>query len=110
MVLFHDHGTHQCLTSAGLPLGLMSNADYKEFSSEFNPDESLLLFRDGEVEIENADEKMLGSEGLIKILKSQGYPQSPLQMATLEEALLKYSNSIRLEDDLTIIEMKFRKS
>ncbi|MHC4386418.1 MAG: PP2C family protein-serine/threonine phosphatase [Planctomycetota bacterium] len=110
MVLFHDDGTHQCLMGAGLPLGLMPNADYEEFSSEFNPGESLLLFSDGAVEIENADEKMLGSEGLIKILKSQGYPQSPLQMANLEEALLKYSNSIRLEDDLTIIEMKFQNS
>ena len=61
----------------------------------------------GAVEIENAEEEILGSEGLIKILESRGYPQSPLKMEALEEDLLKYSNSIRLADDLTIIEIKF---
>ncbi len=28
-------------------------------------------------------------------------------MDTLEKALLKYSNAIRLEDDLTLMEMRF---
>ncbi len=59
-----------------------------------------------EVEIKNADGKMLGPHGLIEILKSQDYPRSHLSMEALEEALLKYSNSIRMEDDLTIIEIR----
>jgi serine phosphatase RsbU (regulator of sigma subunit) len=106
IILFHSNGTYECLKSAGLPLGLMSNANYEEFSTEFHQDDALLLFSDGAVEIENADGKMLGSQGLIEILKSQDYPRSHLSMEALEEALLKYSNSIRLEDDLTIIEMR----
>lgn len=108
IVLFHADGTYECLMSAGLPLGLMSDADYEEFSSEFHDGDSLLLFSDGAVEIENAESKMLGVHGLIEILKSQNYPQSPLRMEALEEAMLKYSNSIRLEDDLTIIEIRFQ--
>jgi PAS domain S-box-containing protein len=106
MVLFHDDGTHEFLKSSGVPLGLVPDAGYEDVAYDFNPGDSVLLFSDGAVEIENADEKVLGSEGLMNILKSQGYPQSPLQMVALEEALLKYSNAIRLEDDLTIIEIQ----
>jgi serine phosphatase RsbU (regulator of sigma subunit) len=88
----------------------MSNADYEEFSAEFHQDDTLLLFSDGAVEIENADGKMLGPNGLIEILKSQDYPRSHLSMEALEEALLKYSNAIRMEDDLTIIEIRFQRN
>jgi hypothetical protein len=50
---------------------------------------------------------MLGVDGLIAILKELDYPQSGIRAAAVEEQLLKYSNSIRLEDDLTFIEMRF---
>jgi len=40
-------------------------------------------------------------------LKSLGYPKSGIQITRVEEALLKYSNSVRLEDDLTLIEVHF---
>jgi PAS domain S-box-containing protein len=110
IVLFHADGTHESSNSGGLPLGLMSDAGYEEFSAEFHQGDSLLVFSDGAVEIENTEGKMLGSEGLIEILKRQDYPQSPLQMELLEEALLKYSNSIRLEDDLTIIEVRYQRN
>jgi PAS domain S-box-containing protein len=107
IVLYHADGAYECLKSTGLPLGLMTDAGYEEFSTEFRQGDSLLLFSDGAVEIKNANGKILGAEGLIDILKGQGYPQSQLQMEALEEALLKYSNSIRLDDDLTIVEVRF---
>jgi serine phosphatase RsbU (regulator of sigma subunit) len=108
VLLVHKNGTYECLKSDGLPLGLMSDADYEEFSAKFLEGDSLLLFSDGAVEIENADRKMLETEGLIEILKSQDYPRSPLRMEALQKALLQYSDSIRLEDDLTIIEIRFQ--
>ena len=40
------------------------------------------------------------------MLKKQGYPGADIQMVALEEELLKYSNGIRLEDDLTFIEIR----
>jgi len=110
IVLMHENGTYECLKSAGLPLGLMSDADYKECSTEFHQGDNLLLFSDGAVEIENAEGKMLGAHGLIEILKGQDHPQSPLRTEALKEALLKYSNSIHLEDDLTIIEVRCQRN
>jgi phosphoserine phosphatase RsbU/P len=56
----------------------------------------------------NAAGEMLGLDGLIEMLKKQGYAAADLQMEALEEDLLKYSNCIRLADDLTLIEIRIR--
>ena len=72
---------------------------------KLHADERLLFFSDGAIEIHNAENKMLGIDGLIAILKKLGYPKSGIQITAVEEALLRYLNSIRLEDDLTLIEM-----
>jgi serine phosphatase RsbU (regulator of sigma subunit) len=87
--------------------GLMEEADYDEIEMKVQSGDSLLLFSDGAVEIHNAENRMLGVEGLIAMLKTFGYPQKALQIETIEEELLKYSNSVRLEDDLTFMEVRF---
>lgn len=54
-----------------------------------------------------ADGMMLDIGGLVTILRKQGCPECGIDMAALEEELLKCSNAIRLEDDLTLIEVRF---
>jgi phosphoserine phosphatase RsbU/P len=98
-------GEFQQVDCPGLPLGLMSDAAYSDIRFEFQPGDRLLLLSDGAIEISNADGKLLGIDGLIGILKDLGYPQSGLPLAAMEEKLLKYSNAVRLEDDLTLVEV-----
>jgi hypothetical protein len=50
---------------------------------------------------------MLGTERLVDILSSLRYPEAGLSIEPLQEALLTYSNSIRLDDDLTLLEARF---
>lgn len=107
VLLMHADGTHECLESAGLPLAIMDDADYEEAGSEIQEGDRLLFFSDGAVEIHNAAEEMLDLGGLIGILRQQNYPTADIQMDALEEELLKYSNGIRLDDDLTFIEIRF---
>jgi hypothetical protein len=57
--------------------------------------------------IQNAQNEWLGVEGFTQILKSLDYPKAPLSMNTLEEKLLMYSNDIRLQDDITVIEARY---
>ena len=85
----------------------MEDAPYDETKLECSPGDRLLFFSDGAIEIHNAEDRLLGVDGLIAILKKQGYPASGIQIAAIEEELLKYSNAVRLEDDLTLIEMAF---
>ena len=41
------------------------------------------------------------------ILKASGYPESGVRMAAIEEGLLKFSHAIRLDDDVTFMEVRF---
>jgi len=107
VLLVHADGTHECLESPGLPFGIMEDASYEETSIPIQEGDHLLLFSDGAVEVQNADGQMLNLGGLIGILKEQDYPARDIQMDALEEALLKYSDGIRLDDDLTFIEIRF---
>jgi phosphoserine phosphatase RsbU/P len=95
------------IESAGLPFGLMEDADYDEVEAQFHEGDCLLFFSDGGVEVHNAQDELLGTDGLIRILRRLGYPASTLRMNALEEELLLYSNSIRLLDDLAFIEVRF---
>ena len=99
------------LQSSGLPFGFTEEipeaAAYQEQTVPLKAGDAILMFSDGAFEIHNASNEMLGVDGLINILKELNYPREPLNMATLELALLKFSNDIRLQDDLTILEARF---
>jgi len=107
VLLMHADGTYESLESSGLPLAVMQDAPYGDTTVELRGGDSLLLVSDGAIEIENATGEMLGMDGLVRILRNQGYPETVVDMKALEEALLKYSNSIRLEDDLTLVEIRY---
>jgi serine phosphatase RsbU (regulator of sigma subunit) len=104
-LLIHASGEFQQVECPGLPFGLMEDAPYDDTNLALHPNDRLLLFSDGAMEIHNAENKLLGVDGLIAILKRLGYPDSGIRGTALEEELLKYSNSIRLEDDLSLIEI-----
>jgi PAS domain S-box-containing protein len=101
-------GAIEPLDAAGLPFGMMEDATYDETQTRFGEGECLLLFSDGAVEVHDAKDALLGVNGLVRILKGIGYPESGLRIAAIEEQLLLYSNDIRLPDDLTFIEVRFR--
>jgi PAS domain S-box-containing protein len=101
------NGTIEELTSSGLPLGMMEDADYEAVEAHFAPGDCLLFFSDGAAEVHNAQGQLLGVGGLARLLQGLGYPASGLQISRLEEQLLVYSNEIQLTDDLTFIEVRF---
>ena len=90
-----------------MPLGMMEDAEYEETEVQFEKDETFLLYSDGAVEVHNARDELLGTQGLVRILRQIGYPASGLQIGAIEEQLLLYSNNIRLPDDITFIEARF---
>lgn len=107
LVIVRDTGHIEEMAAAGLPFGLIADADYDETECYCAPGDCVLLFTDGAVEIADASGAMLGREGLMRILKSQGYPASDISIEPLQEALLTFSNWIRLDDDLTLLAVRF---
>jgi phosphoserine phosphatase RsbU/P len=100
-------GATETVESTGLPFGMMEDVVYDELTARFDPGDCLLLFSDGAFEIHDAHDRMLGVDGLVRILEAHGYPQAGLQQKAIEEDLLKHSNAIRLVDDVTFIEARF---
>ncbi|MCE5268930.1 MAG: SpoIIE family protein phosphatase [Planctomycetaceae bacterium] len=104
---FRDGGRIEELQSAGLPFGMMEDADYEETEARFDRGDCLLFFSDGATEVHNAAGQLLGTQGLVRVLRETGYPAHGLHMSAVEEQLLLYSNEIRLSDDLTFIDVRF---
>jgi serine phosphatase RsbU (regulator of sigma subunit) len=95
------------IESSGTPFGMLSGVDYDEVAVQLERGDCVLFFSDGAFEIHNARDELLGIEGLARILQESGYPESGIQMAAIEEKLLRFSNAIRLDDDVTFIEARF---
>ena len=106
-LIIHEDWTIERPKSTGPPLGVMEDIHYKVDTVKLAPGDAILLFSDGAIEIQDAGNEWLGIEGFIQILKNLDYPTTPIDMDTLEEELLKFSNDIRLQDDITIIEARF---
>jgi sigma-B regulation protein RsbU (phosphoserine phosphatase) len=106
-LIIHEDWTVEEPKSQGPPLGVMEDIPYREKTVKLIPGDSILLFSDGAVEIQNARDEWLGVKEFTEILKGLDYPKTPLNMEAFEEQLLKYSNDIRLQDDITIIETRY---
>lgn len=106
-LLIRSNQAFEKIECPGPPLGIMEDVPYKEQIVELESGDSLLLFSDGAFEIRNDQDELLGVDGLANILISLGYPQNQLNMDALQEELLKFSNEIRLQDDITIMEVRF---
>lgn len=106
VVIFRSQGEVEQIELPGMPFGVMEDGVYEEVTTEIHEGDSILLFSDGVFEIHNAQGEMLGIDGLINMVKSLGYPATPIKPDVLEEELLKFSNAIRLDDDVTLIEMR----
>jgi len=103
LVVCRQNGELESFESPGFPLGLMKNMDYAEMVIALNRGDALLCFTDGAIEVRDQELRELGLPGFMNLLKKTGFPRSGSDMEKIEKELLQYSNSIRLEDDLTML-------
>ncbi|HEY6837377.1 MAG TPA: SpoIIE family protein phosphatase [Geobacteraceae bacterium] len=106
-VLVRPDGRAEQWTVSGVPFGMIEDTEYEEAEFLCSSGDCLLMFTDGAIEIQNADGQMLGAQGLIDILTSFGHPAKNIETESLQQALLNFSNKIRLDDDLTLLEARF---
>jgi PAS domain S-box-containing protein len=104
-MVFHADGGHSIVSLSGVPMGCIEDGEYDQIERSFDAGDRLLLFSDGVVEIRAADSQQLGTEGLLHFLCEMHYPATALDCAGLEQLLLTYSNGIRFDDDLTVLEV-----
>jgi len=90
-------------------LGMFEDVEYTETFRRLDRGDTLLLFTDGATEIADAADEYLGAAGLIRFVRenvSSG-GGAGVDLLRLEEQLLRYGHQVRLEDDLTLLTVKW---
>lgn len=86
-----------------LPLGILETADYQQFDVELEPGDCLLSYTDALIESFDADGKMLGESGLLRIVRLLGdLEPSQLIPTLLREIGERYPQNLS-EDDVTVM-------
>ncbi len=86
------------LGTSGLPIGIFDDFEYEVCSTTIPPQSRLYVFSDGAYEITQPDGQLLGLDGLSKVLTQ---PHDPLQ------SMINQVKTMKLDDDLSIVEVKF---
>lgn len=107
MLVMHPDGAVSTLDAAGMPFGTFKESEYEDATFACRSGDALLLFTDGAIEVQDAGGRLLNAAGLIDVLKGQGYPQAEFKIDAVQRALVNYSNVIRLNDDVTFLEIRF---
>jgi len=68
-LLLRPDGSHEFIGDGGLPIGLVENATYDQYSFTLSSGDLLLLYSDGFTEAVLKDGTMLGEEGLVEIFR-----------------------------------------
>jgi len=106
-LLLQTGGGPRWIHAPGVPLGVSVGSVYPETNTVLETGDRFMMCTDGAFEVHNAAQEELGMEGLLGILETLDYPRRELRLERLEEELLKYSNAIRLQDDLTIVLLEY---
>jgi len=106
-MIFRRDGVIERLEAAGPMLGFAEDACYAAASARLEPSDTLLLYTDGATEVFDAEDRELCEEGLMRLLAQQDLSRGEAALKDIEENLLKYSNQLRLPDDLTLISVHF---
>jgi phosphoserine phosphatase RsbU/P len=105
--LFRAGGKAETLAERSPAVGLRPSATFKETEACLAPGDSLLLFTDGAIEITNAQDQELGESGFLRLLQKVG--TAKLDLGSVEQRLLEFSNRIRLPDDLTLLQIHLQR-
>jgi serine phosphatase RsbU (regulator of sigma subunit) len=102
---FPASGPPKPLSTGGLILGFIEEAEYEEETVPFHPGDILLLYSDGITEASDGDEKEYGTKALVElVLKHRDLPAAGI-METIFQAVRDYCGETR-HDDQTIIVVK----
>lgn len=96
------------ITSGKLPLGVVTSAEFDQ-NTEILPAHrihSLLLYSDGLIEARNGQEKIIGQDGLEKIVRHSGGVEKIFN--SIKEGVMDFIGSHAPDDDISLLEIKYQ--
>jgi phosphoserine phosphatase RsbU/P len=105
-LLARPSGEMQLLDSGGLPLGLMSFAEYESGEIRLDPGDVLVVYSDGVSEANNITEDEFGLERLQNVISSNLDRTASGIRDKVESALSAFTGSAPANDDITLVIVK----
>ncbi len=100
------NGDIEKLTAGGLPLGLLSMAEYETGELKLESGESLVIYSDGVSEANNLREEEFGMERLIEVVKKNINASAAGIRDKVESALSAFTRTAPANDDITLVIVK----
>ncbi|WP_372885116.1 PP2C family protein-serine/threonine phosphatase [Shimia sp.] len=92
----------------GLPVGLIEGADFLAFETRLGVGDRLVILSDGVTECPDAQDRMLGEEGLARLLSSLAGHNVETMLEALIWRLAEFAGSDHFPDDVSGILFEFR--
>jgi sigma-B regulation protein RsbU (phosphoserine phosphatase) len=94
-------GSVEFVSSYGMPIGLIPDAEFSSFTIELAPGDRLLFYSDGITECPTSETEMLGEDGLKDILQAREHFRGPTLITQLMAKLSEHSGLADFPDDLS---------
>lgn len=106
-VLQRADGTTDLLGEGGMPIGLMPDMTYSDFSFQLMPGDRLFISSDGVTECPNEQGDLLDDEGLQRFLETVPDVQGPALMDRLIDDLNTFNCGADFPDDVSAVLLEF---
>ena len=105
-VVGHADGRISQLDSGGLPLGLMSEAQYESGEIHLSSGDALVVYSDGVSEATNLNDEEFGMERLIEVIQKNLNGSASGMRDKVESALSSFTQNAPANDDITLLIVK----
>ncbi len=105
-LIVHAGGTMEQLASGGLPLGIMSDAEFREGGTQLRPGDVLVIYSDGVSEAVNANGEEFGPTRLYEVVARNLDASAGGIRDRIESALTKFCQGTPAADDITLVIVK----
>jgi serine phosphatase RsbU (regulator of sigma subunit) len=105
-LIVHTGGTMEQLASGGLPLGIMTNADFREGRTKLYPGDVLVIYSDGVSEATNPNGEEFGPTRLYEVVARNMEASAGGIRDRIESALTKFCQGTPAADDITLVIVK----
>ncbi|HYE65658.1 MAG TPA: SpoIIE family protein phosphatase [Pyrinomonadaceae bacterium] len=105
-LIVHAAGTVEHLASGGLPLGIKTDAAFREGRTQLQPGDVLVIYSDGVSEAVNPNGEEFGATRLYEVISRNLDASAAGIRDRIESALTKFSEGTAAADDITLVIVK----
>jgi sigma-B regulation protein RsbU (phosphoserine phosphatase) len=105
-LIVHAGGTMEQLAAGGLPLGIMSEAEFREGRTQLRPGDVLVIYSDGVSEAVNPNGEEFGPTRLYEVVARNLDASASGIRDRIESAVTKFCQGTPAADDITLVIVK----